>query len=1513
AFSAYYPELEHSYVRRWITFSGGGAESAVQRLQSDIQVGRWESYASTLGPDGATELMGEMTHGRNLGGRAVDFLVASVPRLITLPHAETEPGWGSEGENMWQPAVVGVKYTIKFDSPFELVGKLFGGLFGGGRTARQTEAPDVGGVLINKAARWVGSNLCDIVGAAFDPVSHQIVFLGTNDETAVRDINLDYFYTAVQAVYGSAMPPFVTLDPPASMYSPWIDFGDGDGVFEEGESGGFILYYSPIWVDSNDDLRVRFRMHWGDQQYDFTAYIDAWENTHITAGGRHLMELTITNWSDRPPGIEVDEFRYTQIHLSGKGQDSYYVFTLTNSAAGSLIVDSVNVIPNLQHRRYGGRVDGTRLGWVMYEADRVMKCLAVGVDNLTGEIYDSTTVPVPGYSNVLERCLGTDAVGNVRFWFVPNEMTLKKYVDPQTGEAAVIFDRASVSLKTESFMRGLPQSPVARAFADHFNEHYDDFAALEWPVLDPDDPTGQTIIHVRIFERLREAMQAVALARFFRDNGIPLDMWWLNSWRPPQAYSPRTVPSAYNEATNGTQWVLIYGGVEVNKPNSYVPSPEAEQLAEAVAAQRPDLPGDLDGQVWDVSGTPKGDLKAVAASFDRQMQDGNLRFVEADLAFATPGDTPLALVRCYDSAFAGDEGFGPGWHPVRFALQFSRPSWYDENGLMRDAQTNAVWTDSRGDTRLRSGEIRFVDYLSGRMLNFYSSLSVSYNVDSLGNPIISLSGLDSNGVPTFYAGEWADGSELVQLADSSRGYRLTRTDGTELYFDHEGRLLSIVDRFGLTNSWHYADESALTGIVDCLGRTISFDYDASNHVVAAWGPAGEHLVYSYDALGRLTNVWHERGPRTTTYAYDDDGRISTIVTFDGITQLNATNDLRSRVAGATDRRGAAVARGFEIDPQSLSWTESISNLTAGAVWKRVFDSEGRLLRSEDPWGNAWQFEYSDTVRLPTLIRPPIPGREPIRVQRNVADLPVRIEDPENVQGHPVEITYNEANLPVVVTDVLARAIRYGYDQYYNLVSVTRELAGRPVTWSFGYECGRLVAVTNPLGAVSRFERDEFGRITNIVDATGIAVSLSYDQFDRLVEVRDPRLSGPVRFTYNDFDQIVRVESPAGTNTYGYDPQSHRLVAVTNANGGVVRYSYDPVSGDLVSVLRENPGYGDVTYSLSYDALGRVTNVVHPNGQQTSFAYDPAGRLLRQAEHDHRPPGPPQLLKSDRAFNGIWTNASDHSFTWAAPECDSGIEGYSVGLDVAPGTNLTTSEAAFEWLGVPEGVHTVAVRACSRSGLWGPTAEFILRLDYTSPSASGSWMKVQSSDCGPYVVGQPVSVQWGGFTDTLSGVGGYYCGFSDNCDGTHHVAEPYADLSGAPYDTTSTVYLRAHDRAGNLSPVLTTNILILDPDGDWDGDGMANSDEEVAGTRADDAGSAFYITPELHAGGDELLISWFGASNRVYDLLVRETFAAGSWQEVDGWTNIAGHGSEITYTDSTVQAEFRLYRVRVRRP
>jgi len=240
-------------------------------------------------------------------------------------------------------------------------------------------ARDQSGVLIDKAAELVGSNLADIKGATYDPDSNQIIFLGSNSTPGVEGIDMDYFYTAVQAVYGSAIPPYVSLDAPASAASLWQDLGDGDGSLEAQEWGGFTLRYNPLWAEVDSNVAVRVKCKIGATNYDFnvnfTPQTIDWLQYPNGQYPMHLVFSSITGTA--PPGISVWNGPFTTLpypqtvldyvntssNVSG-GQDWTYPFQLYNGGTGTITNISFAVIPDRQHRRFGGRLEGTKLGWV---------------------------------------------------------------------------------------------------------------------------------------------------------------------------------------------------------------------------------------------------------------------------------------------------------------------------------------------------------------------------------------------------------------------------------------------------------------------------------------------------------------------------------------------------------------------------------------------------------------------------------------------------------------------------------------------------------------------------------------------------------------------------------------------------------------------------------------------------------------------------------------------------------------------------------------------------------------------------------------------------------------------------------------------------------------------------------------------------------------------------------------------------------------------------------------------
>jgi len=145
-------------------------------------------------------------------------------------------------------------------------------------------------------------------------------------------------------------------------------------------------------------------------------------------------------------------------------------------------------------------------------------------------------------------------------------------------------------------------------------------------------------------------------------------------------------------------------------------------------------------------------------------------------------------------------------------------------------------------------------------------------------------------------------------------------------------------------------------------------------------------------------------------------------------------------------------------------------------------------------------------------------------------------------------------------------------------------------------------------------------------------------------------------------------------------------------------------------------------------------------------------------------------------------------------------------------------------------------------------------------------------------------------------------------------DEHGALLTAVLDATNTFHVWPGDRAGNIGAAASDAVLVLNPSGDFDGDGMSNADEETAGTGADEGTSRFTVDAlETPVGSGTFTITWFAATGRAYSLLYADELTNGTaWAGVDDWTNVAGQGALVTYTGTVTGLDQRFYRVNVRR-
>lgn len=221
----------------------------------------------------------------------------------------------------------------------------------------------------------------------------------------------------------------------------------------------------------------------------------------------------------------------------------------------------------VQDVRYIGQTEATHFGWVMFEADRLMKTLSMGEDNISGGVVTSS---VPGFANMfdLELQLGSSAQDEVRrrFWFTVPTAEVEQNPDGQS----MMITSLSLQVETEYLnsqwetLDAQPPDPAGKAFAAHLTDHYDEYAA-EFPV----------------FADLKALAHWTALAHWLKQADLPIEpeLWLINSPNPYDA--PLTTPAItvteQRIEGNVEHTLMLWGGVDLGMELGIQPAKEATQ------------------------------------------------------------------------------------------------------------------------------------------------------------------------------------------------------------------------------------------------------------------------------------------------------------------------------------------------------------------------------------------------------------------------------------------------------------------------------------------------------------------------------------------------------------------------------------------------------------------------------------------------------------------------------------------------------------------------------------------------------------------------------------------------------------------------------------------------------------------------------------------------------------------------------------------------------------------------
>ena len=211
------------------------------------------------------------------------------------------------------------------------------------------------------------------------------------------------------------------------------------------------------------------------------------------------------------------------------------------------------------------------------------------------------------------------------------------------------------------------------------------------------------------------------------------------------------------------------------------------------------------------------------------------------------------------------------------------------------------------------------------------------------------------------------------------------------------------------------------------------------------------------------------------------------------------------------------------------------------------------------------------------------------------------EGRERVKSGETTVEYDLLGRIIAITDPMGAATAYSYDANGNLLSVTDAL--RHATKYTYDKDGNLTSETDALGHKVQYAYTPEGWLSSVTKADGAVMTFEYDKTGALTRqnVGDGQ---SVTSSYNEIGKLTEVSSEAGTIRYQYNEQGF-LISVENVNRDVVSYTYDAY-GNKTSMT-----YPDSrTVSYTYDAMNRMAGVVGLDGETTSYVYDAAGRRIQ---------------------------------------------------------------------------------------------------------------------------------------------------------------------------------------------------------------------------------------------------------------------------------------------------------------
>lgn len=366
-------------------------------------------------------------------------------------------------------------------------------------------------------------------------------------------------------------------------------------------------------------------------------------------------------------------------------------------------------------------------------------------------------------------------------------------------------------------------------------------------------------------------------------------------------------------------------------------------------------------------------------------------------------------------------------------------------------------------------------------------------------------------------------------------------------------------------------DSAGAGIVDGTQATTTYIYDQAGRLLETVNPDGTattgdttdgKTLFSYDGLGRLLTTTNALGQQTVTT--HDDANNQVVTTLANGLASTRVYDSRGQLTSTSDADGATPLGETTYHYDEVGRLRQVTDATGVSTYN-LYDDANRLIVSIDGKGAITEFIYDDAGNV--------------------------------IQTIEYEIWLNQTQLNSLTDDVT------GEPADIDLIGVIFSAGG-----------SNLISRSDNKNRITHTVFDDVNRPVYRVDAEGFITETRYDGAGQVTETivyADDDITLPANLTVIDVSNAITADVTNDRhiqNSYNADGQ---IIATLDAESYLTTYQYD-AGGRLTSTYRYANPATDINTPPALDVDDQVNYTFYNNRGQVNAELDSEGYLSEYA-------------------------------------------------------------------------------------------------------------------------------------------------------------------------------------------------------------------------------------------------------------------------------------------------------------